>query len=70
MNWLLNHKLQDDLNKIYLWVEWNIFYKNKIEVLRYGLNVQSGASSLSPSGSIIPIRSYVKELGVTMNANA
>ena len=66
-------KLQDDLNKVYVWaVENNMsFNNNKFELIRYGLNtlLKDSTHYFGPDGSEIESKPHVKDLGVMMSSN-
>ena len=65
-------KLQQDLEVVYEWARTNKmeFNSSKFELLRYWLNddaLKYCTNYTSPSGSIIPEKEHVKDLGVTLS---
>ena len=65
-------KLQQDLEVVYEWARTNKmeFNSSKFELLRYWLNddaLKYCTNYTSPSGSIIPEKDHVKDLGVTLS---
>ena len=67
-------ELQADLDRIYQWAEENnaTFNPDKFECLRYGSDetLRNNTFYLSCNGSLICNKTSVKDLGVTMSANA
>ena len=71
-NVLQASKLQQDLEVVYEWARTNKmeFNSSKFELLRYWLNddaLKYCTNYTSPSGSIIPEKEHVKDLGVTLS---
>ena len=67
-------KLQSDLNNIYEWADKNNMEFNdlKFEVLRYGRDeaLKTLTNYLSSTGTVIDQKNSVRDLGVTMSADA
>ena len=67
-------QLQEDLDSIFKWTDTNNLEMNskKLEILRYSTNVQlaTGTSYISNTGSIINEKVCLRDLGVTMSNSA
>ncbi len=66
--------LQTDLEAVYQWAEDNncAFNNKKFEALRYGLDeiLKLTTSYTAPDGTLISVKEHIRDLGVTMSADA
>ena len=66
--------LQTDLEAVYQWAEDNncAFNNKKFEALRYGIDeiLKLTTSYTAPDGTLISVKDHIRDLGVTMSADA
>ena len=66
--------LQTDLEAVYQWAEDNncSFNNKKFEALRYGIDeiIKLTTSYTAPDGTLISVKEHIRDLGVTMSADA